>query len=125
MPQILTEPALLGFYPAVSLALRAFPQKLVAFVALVVTPAGRSLFEGLARIGENNGSARFRLIASDNDIDVEWIELDAAAHSPCILGGDESRPGAEEGVEHNLATVCQVDQRILQDCGWFHSRMIL
>src|SRR5258706_4689088 len=105
--------------------LRAFPQKLVAFVALVVTPAGRYLFEGLARVGENNGSARFRLIASDNDIDVEWIEFDAAAHPPGILGGDESRPGAEEGVENNLATVRQVDQRILQHCGWFHSRMIL
>jgi hypothetical protein len=78
----------------------------VTFVALVVTPAGRYLFEGLARVGENNGSARFRLIASDNDIDVEWIELDAAAHPPGILGGDESRPGAEEGVENNLATVC-------------------
>src|SRR5258706_2927965 len=96
-----------------------------AFVALVVTPAGRYLFEGLARVGENNGSARFRLIASDNDIDVEWIEFDAAAHPPGILGGDESRPGAEEGVENNLATVGQVDQRILQHCGWFHSRMIL
>jgi hypothetical protein len=102
-----------------------FPQKLAAFVALVVTPAGCYLFEGLARVGENNGSARFRLIASDNDIDVEWIELDAAAHPPGILRGDESRPGAKEGVENNLATVCQVDQRILQHCGWFHSRMIL
>src|SRR6476620_6707457 len=102
-----------------------FPQKLVAFVALVVTPAGCYLFEGLARVGENNGSARFGLIASDNDIDVEWIELDAAAHPPGILRGDESRPGAKEGVENNLATVCQVDQRILQHCGWFHSRMIL
>jgi hypothetical protein len=41
---------------------KALPQKLVAFVALVVTPAGRDLFEVLARVGENNGSARFRLI---------------------------------------------------------------
>ena len=71
---------------------KAFPQKLVAFVALVVMPAGRYLFEGLARVGENNGSARFRLIALDNDIDVEWIELDAAAHPPGILRG-EVRPG--------------------------------
>jgi hypothetical protein len=36
--------------------------------------------------------------------------------------GQES---AEEGVENNLATVCQVDQGILEHCGWFHSRMIL
>jgi hypothetical protein len=75
----------------------------VAFVALVVTPAGRYLFEGFPRVGENSGGARFRLMASDSD--VERIELDAAAHPPGILGGDESRPGAEEGVENNLATV--------------------
>src|ERR1700738_4843583 len=114
MPQILTEPALLGFYPAVSLALRAFPQKLVTFVALVVTPAGRYLFEGLARVGENNGSARFRLIASDNDIDVEWIELDAAAHPPGILGGDGGRSGAGEGIGENLPPVFQVVQCFFQ-----------
>ena len=79
----------------------------VAFVALIVSSrlAGRDLFEGLASVGENNGSACFRLIASDNDIDVAWIELDAAAHPPGILGGDKSRPGAEEGVENNFATV--------------------
>jgi hypothetical protein len=39
-----------------------------------------TFFEGLARLGENSGNARFSLIASDNDIDVEWIELDAAAY---------------------------------------------
>jgi hypothetical protein len=76
---------------------KSFPQKLVAFVALVVTPAGRYLFEGLARVAENSGGARFRLIAPDNDIDVEWIELDATAHPTGILGGDQSRPGSEEG----------------------------
>jgi hypothetical protein len=93
--------------------------RLVAFVTLVVTSAGRYLFEGLAGVGENNNSAGCRLIAPDDDIDVEWIELDAAAHPPGILGGDKSRPGAEEGVENNFATVCQVDQRILQHCGRF------
>src|SRR5258705_10635105 len=98
---------------------------LVAFVTLVVTPAGRYLFEGLARVGENNGSARFRLIASDNDIDVEWIQLDAAAHPPGILGGDESRPGAEARVENNIANVRQGGQRILQRCGCVHSRLVL
>src|SRR5262249_20201973 len=89
---------------------------------LVMTPAGRYLFEGRASVGENNGCARFRLIASNNDVDVEWIELDAAAHPSSILGSDQGRPRAEKRVENNLATVCQVDQRVLQHCGWFHSR---
>src|SRR5215467_12453249 len=92
---------------------------------LVITPAGRYLFEGRASVGKNNGCARCRLVASNNDIDVEWIELDAAAHPPGILGSDQGRPRAEEGVQNNLAAVCQVDQRVLQHCGWFHSRMIL
>jgi hypothetical protein len=85
----------------------------------------RNLFEGIARVGENNGCARFRLVSSDNDIDVKWIELDAAAYPPGFLGGDQGRPRAKEGIENNLATVRQVDQRVLQHCGWFHSRMIL
>jgi hypothetical protein len=50
---------------------------------LIVFPfdAGRDLFEGLAGVGENSGSPCFRLIASDNDIDVERIEFDAAAQA--------------------------------------------
>ena len=60
-------------------------------------PSGRYLFEGRARVGENNGCARFRLIASNNDIDVEWIELHAAAYPPGILGSDQGRPRAKEG----------------------------
>jgi hypothetical protein len=59
---------------------------LAAFVTPVVTSAGRYRLEGLARVGENNSSAGCRLLAPDNEIDVEWIELDAAAHSPGVLG---------------------------------------
>jgi hypothetical protein len=81
-----------------------FPrEKLVAFVTLIITPAGRYLFEGLAGIGENCGSAGCRLIASDNDINVAWIELDAAACPPGLLGGDKRRPAAEEGVENSFS----------------------
>ena len=86
---------------------------------------GRYLFEGLASVGENYGYACCRLITPNDDIDLEWIELNAAAHPTGILGGDQGRPGVEEGIENNLTTVCQVDQRILQHCGWFHSRMVL
>ena len=92
---------------------------------LLVTPAGGYLFEGRASVGKNNGCARFRLIALNNDIDVEWIELYAAAHPPGIFGSDQGRPRAEKGIQNDLATVCQIDQRVLQHCGWFHSRMIL
>jgi hypothetical protein len=46
--------------------------------ALGVTPAGRNRCEGLTRVGEDSGCARCCLIAPDNLVDVERIELDAA-----------------------------------------------
>src|SRR5258706_2097287 len=88
--------ACLSRHPDKSGAEAPLPQKLVAFVALVVTTAGRYLFDGLARVGENNGSARFRLIASDNDIDVERIQVDALGHTPRALADAESLPGVVE-----------------------------
>jgi hypothetical protein len=66
--------------------------------AFVIKPAGGDCRERFTRIGQDRGGARCRLIASD-------IELYAPARPPRILGGHESRPGAEERVEHNLATV--------------------
>src|SRR6516164_6605684 len=69
-------------------SLRAFPHGLLASVAAFVTPAGRDRCERLTSVGEDNGCARCRLIAPDDDVDVERIELDAIAHPPGILGGD-------------------------------------
>ena len=60
---------------------------------------------GSPRVREDNGFARCRLIAPDDYVDVERIELDAAAHPPGVLGSHKGRPRAEEGVENNLATV--------------------
>jgi len=65
--------------------------------------AGRHLFEGLASVGENSGGARFRLKASNNYINVERIEFDAAAYSSGFFGGDESRPGVPVGNPIRLA----------------------
>jgi len=86
-------------------SVRAFRHGLLASVAFFVTPAARDRCEGLTRVGEDNGCARCRLIASDDDIDLERIELDAATHPSGTLGGYQGRPGAEEGVENNIATV--------------------
>jgi len=56
---------------------------------LVLAPAGREVLEGLVGLGENGGGAGCRLIASDNNIDIERIELDATAHPIGFIGGDE------------------------------------
>jgi len=55
---------------------------------LVVTPAGRNVFEGLTSVRQSNGCAGRRLIAADNDVNIERIELHAAAYPSSILGGD-------------------------------------
>jgi len=40
-----------------------------------VAPSGRDDCEGLTRVGEDRGLARCRLIAPDDDVDIEGIEL--------------------------------------------------
>jgi hypothetical protein len=68
-------------------------------------PTIGEFFEGLTRVGESNEVTRCGLIAPDDDVDIERIELDPAAHAPGVLGSYQSRPGAEEGVENNFTTV--------------------
>ena len=45
----------------------------------------------------------------------------AVAQAP---GGGQRGPGAEEGIEHNVATVGEIDQRSLQHCSRFFGPMI-
>jgi hypothetical protein len=71
----------------------AFPQELLASVAVLVAPAGLNRCEGLTSVGEDSGCVCCRLIAPDDDVDVERIELDAAAHPAGTLGGYQGRPG--------------------------------
>jgi hypothetical protein len=58
------------------------------FVALLIAPPVRDLFEGLGSICKNSYLVRHRLIALDDNVDVEWVEFNSAAHPPCILGSN-------------------------------------
>jgi hypothetical protein len=61
---------------------------LLAFVAHLIAPPVRDLFEGLGSICKNGDLVRYRLIAPDDNVDVEWVEFNAAAYPPCILGSN-------------------------------------
>jgi hypothetical protein len=38
----------------------------------------------------------------DDNIDIERVELDPATDAASGLGGDQGRPGAEEGINHDV-----------------------
>ena len=60
----------------------------LAFVAHLIAPPVRDLFEGLGSICKNGDLVRHRLKAPDDNVDVEWVEFNAAAYPPCILGSN-------------------------------------
>ena len=66
-----------------------------------------------------------RFIASDDNIDVERVELDPATDAASGLGSDQSRPGAEEGINHVLTPIGDVKQRVLRQGGRLDCRVIL
>src|SRR5580658_2689166 len=83
------------------------------------------LTENLAGLHEDRGLAAGRLVATHDDVDVERIELDTAADAAGFLCGDEGRPGPEERVQHDVASVGKVEERVLDHCGRLNRRMVL
>ena len=65
-------------------------------------PSRRDAPERLACLDKDGRLAGRGFIAADYDVDVERIELDAAADAAGVLGGDEGRPGTKKRVDHML-----------------------
>jgi len=75
--------------------------------------------ESFAGLDKGGGLARCGLVAAAHDhVDVERIHLDAAADPTGRLGGDEGRARAEEGVEHDLAAVGEVEESVFEAWRW-------
>ena len=55
-----------------------------------------------------------RFVSPQNDLDVKWIELDAAAASAGLFAGDERRSGTEEWIDDDVAAFGHIEQRIFQ-----------
>src|ERR1700730_4935431 len=69
------------------------------FVAPARCQSGESLAGGL----KDRFASRLGLIAPDNHVDIERINLDAAAPPPRPFGGDERRSRPKEGIDHDIA----------------------
>lgn len=76
----------------------------------------RQVLERLAGIGQNGILARGPLVAADDDVDVERIELDAATDTADLVGGNQGRPGAKERVNDDVATIGEIEERTALCC---------
>ena len=54
--------------------------------------------------------SRHRFVAAQDDFDVEWIELNAAAASAGLFAGDQRRSRTEERVDDDVAAFGHIEQ---------------
>jgi hypothetical protein len=82
-------------------------------LASVPASCARERLERLAGLDENRLVARRQLIAPQDHIDVERIELGATADATGLVGCDECRAGAEERVDDDVAAawLCKLSCR--------------
>jgi hypothetical protein len=72
------------------------------------------LVERFASLFEDRGLAGSSLVAAEDDVDVERIELDAAAASAGFLGGHQGRARAQKRVKHDIPAVGEIVERVDQ-----------
>jgi hypothetical protein len=83
------------------------------------------LGKGLARFFKDPVPPSLGLVAVDDHIHVERIDLHAQAAPPCALGSDERGSRTQEWIEHDVAAMRDVKKRVLQNGGRLDGRMIL
>src|SRR5712675_2561189 len=63
------------------------------------------------------------LPAADRGIDIQRIELHAAADPADALGGQQRRAAAEEGIEHEIAARRAIEDGVRDQRDRFHGRV--
>ena len=63
------------------------------------------------------------LPAPDDGVDVEGVDLDTTAAAPGALRGDQGRPAAQEGVEHDIAAGRAVEDGVGDQRNRLHRRV--
>jgi len=63
------------------------------------------VFERLTGLDQDARLASGALVAANDDVGVERIELDAAADAALLLGGDQRRARTEERIEYDIAAI--------------------
>src|SRR5208337_2453317 len=86
-------------------------------------PRAGKRIEGLAGSGETGGGARVGLPTTNNDVDVERIELKPMAATSKPLTSDQRRAAAEERVEHDVAATGHIEDGVRDHSDRLHSRM--
>src|SRR5262245_53866944 len=66
-----------------------------------------------------------RFVTAQDNLDVEWVQLDAATGSASLFAGDESRSRTEEWVDDDVAAFGHIEQRIFQHGNWLGGRVVL
>src|SRR5271166_1945376 len=87
-------------------------------------PACRQRLERLAGLGEDRTVSSGGLVAPNDHVDIERIDLDAATDTTRGLGGDEDRAGAEKRVDDDVAAVGQIDKGVFQHGGRLDGRVV-
>src|SRR4029077_5745899 len=66
-----------------------------------------------------------RFVSAQDDLDVEWIQLAAAAASAGLFAGDERRSRTEEWVDDDVAAFGHIEQGIFQHGNRLDGRVVL
>jgi len=77
-------------------------------------PPRRCGFERLVGLDGNRKAARGGLVAPDDHVDVERIELETPANAASRLGVNEGRTGASKTVDDDVVAIGHVEDRVLE-----------
>src|SRR5262249_31696595 len=78
---------------------------------------------GKAALGMDCGLASLLLPAGDRDVDITGVELESVGDTAGVLGCDDRRAAAGEGVEYEIAPPCAVPDRVRHQGHRLHGRM--
>jgi len=95
-----------------------------AMFGLTQTPHGQ-LGICLACAFQDGWPFRYRFVSAQDDLDVEWIKLEAAAASAGLFASDEGRSRTEEWVDDDVAAFGKVEQGVFQHGKRFDSGVFL
>ena len=79
----------------------------------------------LTRAFQDRDLSCHRFVSAQDDLDVEWIQLDAAAASAGLFAGDERRSRTEEWFDDDVAAFAHIEQRIFQHGNRLDGRVVL
>ena len=103
---------------------RSLPSSYLPFVLLMPTTCLK-LCEGFTGLGQDWARNCSRLVTLDDEINLDWIELNAIADAAGLLGRDQGGTGTQEGINDDVTSTSDIKEGVDQHCGRLGGRMIL